>query len=82
MQTSYFGKMRTRLIAEAKRAGFNVVDMQPYFVRAYAADHKVASNIPMTGIGTAHGHEVAAAAMREASAELGAAVQAQRRQPP
>jgi hypothetical protein len=65
VQTSYFVRMRTRLIAEAKARGFNIVDMQPYFVRAYEADHKV-FEYPNDGHWNAHGHEVAAAAIRQA----------------
>jgi hypothetical protein len=67
VQTSYFVRMRTRLISEAGARGFNVVDMQPYFVRAYMADHK-GFEFPTDGHWNAHGHEVAAAAIRQALA--------------
>ena len=67
VQSSYFVRMRDRLIAEAGARGFNVVDMQPYFVRAYAVDHKVLE-YPNDGHWNAHGHEVAAAAIRQALA--------------
>jgi hypothetical protein len=67
VQSSYFGQMRARLIAEAKAHGFNVVDMEPYFVRAYATDDKP-FEYPNDGHWNAHGHEVAAAAVRQALA--------------
>jgi hypothetical protein len=66
-QASYFGKMRTRLISEAKARGFNVIDMEPVFVRAYAADRK-RFEYPNDGHWNAHGHAVAAAAVRQALA--------------
>jgi hypothetical protein len=64
-QASYFGKMRTRMISEAKTHGFTVVDMEPYFVTAYAADHKT-FEYPDDGHWNAHGHAVAAAVVRQA----------------
>jgi hypothetical protein len=67
VQTSYFVRMRSRLISEAGARGFNVVDMQPHFLRAYATDHKI-FDYPNDGHWNAHGHEVAAAAVREALA--------------
>lgn len=67
VQTSYFARMRARLISEAKARDFDVVDMQPFFVQAYAADHKT-FEYPNDGHWNAHGHEVAAAAIRQALA--------------
>jgi hypothetical protein len=68
VQTSYFVQMRTRLISEAKRLGFNVVDMEPEFLKAYAADGRP-FEYPSDGHWNAHGHEVAAAAVRRALAD-------------
>jgi hypothetical protein len=67
-QTSYFGRMRTRLISEAKTRGFNVIDMEPHFVKSYAADGKP-FEYPQDGHWNAHGHEVAATAVRQALAD-------------
>jgi hypothetical protein len=67
VQTSYFVRMRSRLISHAKARGFNVVDMQPIFVQAYAAEHKV-FEYPNDGHWNSHGHAVAAAAIRQALA--------------
>jgi hypothetical protein len=66
-QASYFGKMRTRLISEAKGHGFNVIDMEPQFLAAYAVDRRP-FEYPNDGHWNAHGHEVAAAAVRQALA--------------
>ena len=68
MRTSYFVQMRTRLISEAKRLGFNVIDMEPQFLKAYAADGKP-FEYPSDGHWNAHGHEVAAAAAQQALAD-------------
>jgi hypothetical protein len=67
VQASYFGKMRTRLIAQAKGSGFKVIDMEPHFLAAYAVDHRP-FEYPNDGHWNAHGHEVAAAAVRQALA--------------
>jgi hypothetical protein len=66
-QTSYFGRMRARLISEAKTRGFNVIDMEPHFVRSHDADGKPFES-PQDGHWNAHGHEVAASAVRQALA--------------
>jgi hypothetical protein len=68
VQTSYFARMRSRLITEAKARGFEVVDMEPFFIRAYAADPKV-FEYPKDGHWNSHGHEVAAAAIRQVLAD-------------
>jgi hypothetical protein len=68
VRTSYFVQMRTRLISEAKKLGFNVIDMEPHFLKAYAADPKP-FEYPSDGHWNAHGHEVAAAAVRQALAD-------------
>src|SRR5262249_56291666 len=40
VQSSYFVMMRNRIIANARARGFKVVDTEPYFIAAYAADHR------------------------------------------
>jgi SGNH hydrolase-like domain, acetyltransferase AlgX len=65
--TSYFGKMRIRLISDAKARGFVVVDLEPYFLAAYAADAK-RFEYPTDPHWDPHGHAVVAAAVREALA--------------
>ncbi len=67
-QTSYFGRMRSRIIAQAKARGFKVIDMEPHFVAAYAADRKRFEH-PTDAHWNAHGHEVAAAAVLGALAD-------------
>jgi hypothetical protein len=64
-QTSYFGLMRQRIISEAKARGFQVVDTEPCFVAAYAADPQRFEH-PTDAHWSAHGHDVVAAAVREA----------------
>ncbi len=59
--------MRARLIADAPARGFVVIDMEPRFRAAYAADHRV-FEYPNDGHWNPHGHAVVAAAVREALA--------------
>ena len=68
VQTSYFVQMRNRLISEAKSAGFKVIDMQPRFLTAFAADRQQ-FEFSIDGHWNAHGHEVTAAAVLEALAD-------------
>src|SRR5262249_27877899 len=65
VQPSYFVLMRNRIIGEARARGFKVVDMQPYFIAAYAAERRP-FEYPNDGHWNAHGHEVATAAVLEA----------------
>ncbi|MEA2906229.1 MAG: hypothetical protein QOI12_3616 [Alphaproteobacteria bacterium] len=67
-KTSYFGQMRSRLISEATARGFKVVDTEPHFVAAYAADHALFEH-PTDGHWNEHGHEVVASAVRQALAD-------------
>ena len=39
-ETSYFGQMREYFMSHAREGGFEVLDMQPVFVAAYAAQRK------------------------------------------
>jgi len=64
---TYFGRMRATLIAQAAARGFPVVDMEPYFRAAYAADPRP-FEYPNDGHWNPRGHAVAAAAVREALA--------------
>lgn len=66
-QASYFGQMRGALITAAAARGFVVVDMEPYFRAAYAAD-QAPFEYPNDGHWNPRGHAVAAAAVREALA--------------
>jgi hypothetical protein len=68
VQRSYFVLMRNQIIAEARTRGFKVIDMQPYFIAAYAADHQRFEH-PTDGHWNAHGHEVATMAVLEALAD-------------
>jgi len=67
-QTSYFAKMRSRLIARARALDFRVIDMEPVFVAAYATDRAPFEH-PTDGHWNAHGHTVAAAAVIDALAD-------------
>jgi hypothetical protein len=60
---SYFGIMREYLIAEARRRGYEVQDMQEWFVRRHARDG-AAFDFPDDGHWSAIGHEEAANAVR------------------
>jgi len=66
-QPSYFGQMRRALIAEASTRGFTVIDMEPHFRAAYAADRRQ-FEYPNDGHWNPHGHSVVASAVRAALA--------------
>lgn len=68
VQGSYFVQMRNRLMSEARSRGFKVVDTQPYFLAAYAADRQPFEH-PTDGHWNAHGHAVVTAAVLEALAD-------------
>ena len=59
---SYFDLMRRYLIARAEREGFEVIDMQPRFIRRHA-DDGTRFEFPKDGHWNARGHEEAAAAV-------------------
>ena len=60
---SFFGIMREYLIGEARRRGYEVQDMQEWFVRRHARDGAV-FDFPDDGHWSAIGHEEAANAVR------------------
>jgi hypothetical protein len=59
--------MRQRLISQGRGADFKVVDMEPLFLADYAA-HRRRFEHSTDGHWNAYGHEVAAAAVRDALA--------------
>lgn len=65
---SYFGQMRARIIAQARARGFKVIDTEPLFIAAYAADRRPFEH-PTDGHWNAHGHAVVAAAVIGALAD-------------
>ena len=65
VQSSYFVMMRNRIIAKARARGFKVVDTEPYFITAYAADHRRFEHLT-DGHWNAYGHAVVTAAVLEA----------------
>jgi len=67
VETSYFAKMRRRLIARARAAGFHVIDMEPVFIAAYAKERRPFEH-PTDGHWNAHAHAVAATAVIDALA--------------
>jgi hypothetical protein len=67
-RTSYFGQMRARLLEQAKSRGFRVIDIEPHFIAAYALDGNRFEH-PSDGHWNAHGHGVAALAVRSALAD-------------
>jgi len=67
-QASYFGLMRSTLMAQAGARGFKIVDMEPHFLAAYAADARAPFENRTDGHWNSHGHGVVAAAVREALA--------------
>jgi hypothetical protein len=74
-RASYFGRMRQRLIEQAKARGFRVIDTEPHFIATYTANQQHFEH-PTDAHWNAHGHGVVATAVREALADwpaLGAA---------
>lgn len=61
--SSYFGRMRQYLMTEARRAGYEVVDLQPLFLARYAREHQP-FEFRNDGHWSGRGHEVAADAVR------------------
>jgi hypothetical protein len=64
-RTSYFGRMRAKLVTEARVAGFIVVDMEGPFRAAFATDQRP-FEFPNDGHWNSHGHAVAAVAVAAA----------------
>jgi hypothetical protein len=64
-QQSYFGQMRTRLIADAKAWGFQVVDLDAVFRAAYSRD-RMPFEYPTDAHWNPRAHAAVAAAVREA----------------
>ena len=61
-QGSYFGRMRTALISAASAKGYGILDLDPVFRQAYAADRE-RFEFPIDVHWNAHGHAVVAAAI-------------------
>jgi len=59
---SYFGIMRSELMAAARSRGIEVIDMQTVFAAAYGKD-KQRFEFPDDGHWSSHGHEIAARAI-------------------
>ncbi|MCC6470433.1 MAG: hypothetical protein IT563_19090 [Alphaproteobacteria bacterium] len=59
---SYFDRMRRAFIAKAGEAGFETIDLDPFFFARYARTHE-AFNYPRDGHWNAAGHDVAAQAL-------------------
>jgi hypothetical protein len=66
-ENSYFARMRVALMTAAKAKGYLVVDMEPRFRAAFAADGK-RFEFPTDRHWNAHGHAIVAAAVFEALA--------------
>jgi hypothetical protein len=64
-ENSYFARMRVALMTAARAKGYVVVDMEPRFREAFAADGK-RFEFPTDRHWNAHGHAIAAAAIYEA----------------
>ena len=64
-RTSYFGRMRRSLMTHARMHGFRVVDLEPRFREAYAAERHP-FEFPNNGHWNVRGHMVAAEAVRKA----------------
>jgi len=68
VQASYFVQMRNRLITRARLRGFRVVDTEPLFLTAHAADRRRFEH-PSDGHWNTHGHAVVAGAVVAALAD-------------
>jgi hypothetical protein len=66
-RVTYFSRMREAVMAAARQKGYVVVDMEPRFRATYLGDGRQ-HNFPDDSHWDAHGHEVVAAAVREALA--------------
>lgn len=66
-RVTYFSLMRDRLMAAAKERGYGVVDMEPRFIEAFRRDGRRFEFVD-DWHWSSHGHEVVAAAVREALA--------------
>ena len=64
-RTSYFGRMRAKLIADATARGFRVIDMEVPMRADFASQHRP-FEFTNDMHWNSHGHAVAAAAVREA----------------
>jgi hypothetical protein len=69
LRTSYFGQMRQRIIEQASARGFRVIDTEPHFIAAYAADRQRFEHAT-DAHWNAHGHEVVATAVLDELADL------------
>jgi hypothetical protein len=59
---SYFGRMRTRLLADAAARGFLIVDLEEPFLKSFAKDHRRLES-PVDNHWNNHGHAVATEAI-------------------
>jgi len=66
-RVTYFSRMRETLMAAAKERGYGVVDMEPRFIDAFHRDGRRFEFVN-DWHWSSHGHEVVAAAVREALA--------------
>jgi hypothetical protein len=63
-EQSYFGVMRKYFMSEAAQRGYQVIDLQPWFVDR-SRDGKTSFEFPTDGHWNATGHEVAAEALEQ-----------------
>lgn len=59
---SYFSQMRSHFMAESRRNGFQVVDLDPHFFETYKTDNQ-RYEFPTDGHWNGHAHQVAAQAL-------------------
>jgi hypothetical protein len=67
-QNRYFARMRSALIPAAAAKGYGVLDLDPVFRQAYAADREK-FDFPIDSHWNAHGHAVVAAAIHASLAD-------------
>ena len=60
---SYVARMRTHFIAAARERGYDVIDLQPRFIHAHAADHSSRFEFPYDAHWNDRGHGLAAEAV-------------------
>ncbi len=65
VQGTYWDRMRRYVIERAADAGIEVLDLQPRFVEAFERDGDRFDYHPLDGRWDAHGHEIAAQAVRD-----------------